>query len=49
MINVYYEQHTIILFIFRVLDFAKSHNLNVHKYDPSGNLVPKISLLSYVF
>ena len=29
----YESEHTIMLFFFSVLKFAKSHNLNVHKYE----------------
>ena len=43
------SEHIIMLFIFSVLEFAKSHNLNVHKYDRARKSGAKFSLLSYIF
>ena len=43
------SEHTIMLFIFSVLEFAKSHNLNVHKYDRARKSGAKFRLMSYVF
>ena len=37
------------LFIFSVLDFAKSNNLNVHKYDRARMSGAKFRLMSFVF
>ena len=42
-------EHTIILFIFSVLEFPKSHNLNVHKYDRARMSGAKFRLMSYLF
>ena len=43
------SENTIMLFIFSVLEFAKSHNLNVHKYDRARKSGAKFILLSYIF
>ena len=36
------SEHIIMLFIFSVLEFSKSHNLNVHKYDRARKSGAKI-------
>ena len=45
----YESEHTIMLFFFSVLKFAKSHNLNVHKYDRARKSGAKFRLMSFVF
>ena len=42
------RENTIMLFIFSVLEFAKSHNKNVHKYDRARKSGAKFTLLSYI-